>query len=144
EMEIRPAEKTIYLSKFPTGSNLNSDLFTKNEEVMVLEISPRLIRLDSIYPDDSFFVGIANEELFEDIDDIMSEFDIPLEEAEYLHEQLWELTEDNTHLYKPFALWFLHRDGEISVSHDIPKEAIVSIVKHPDSPLIKRDTELSI
>ncbi len=141
EMECRPNEKTIYLSKFVDGSNLNSNLFDQNEEIVVLQVDPSYLKLDSIYPDDSFYMGIGQEEIFEDVDDIMDEFDIPVSEAKYLLEQTFKMTNETSHEFKCFALWFLKRDGEISVSHDIPKEAIMSIHKHPESPKVKRELD---
>ncbi|KOE73901.1 hypothetical protein ACXHQ0_19450 [Vibrio antiquarius] len=137
EMECRPEEKTIYFSKHQESSNLHTNLFG-SEEVVIIEIDSSYLKLDHLYPDDSFYVGIVQEELLADVEDVMKEFDIPIEEAEYLIEQTFELSSENAIDYKPFSLWYLDKEGEVSIAHDIPKEAVIGIVKHPQSPTPKK------
>ncbi|MDW1583048.1 hypothetical protein R7Q39_11810 [Vibrio sp. 947] len=143
EMECRPEEKTLYFSKHQESSNLHTNLFD-SEEVVIIEIDSSYLKLDQLYPDDSFYVGIVQEELFADVEDVIKEFDIPIEEAEYLIEQTFELSNKNAIDYKPFALWYLSKEGEVSIAHDVPKEAILGIVKHPKSPSPKNAQSLEI
>lgn len=141
EMECRPEEKTIYFSKYQESSNLHTNLFG-SEEVVIIEIDSSYLKLDHLYPDDSFYVGIVQEELLADVEDVMKEFDIPIEEAEYLIEQTFELSSENAIDYKLFSLWYLDKEGEVSIAHDIPKEAVIGIVKHPQSPTPKKTQSL--
>lgn len=123
-MEVQPQEPVLYLSKFPNSNNLNTRLFELNEEIVSLEINPHFIDKNKIYPDDGMFAAIAMEALFEDEEDIQDIFDIPYEEAEILLAQCFNLTNDMVKDWKIFAMWYLITEGEISVAHDLPKEAI--------------------
>lgn len=123
-MEVQPQESVVYLSKFPDSNNLNTNLFELNEEIVSLEIDTSFIDKTKIYPDDGMFSAIGIEVLFEDEQEIQETFDIPHSEAEIIFNKTFELSNDNVEEWKVFAMWYLITEGEISVAHDIPPEAI--------------------
>lgn len=123
-MDVQPQEAVVYLSKFPNSNNLHTNLFDSEEELVSLEIDPSYINKNKIYPDDGMFAAIGMEALFEDEEDIKSIFDIDHNEAEILLAQCFNLSNDTVKEWKVFAMWYLITEGEISISHDIPKEAI--------------------
>lgn len=130
EMAIHPREKTIYLSRKPSSDNLHSALFDDNSPLVVIEINPSFINHDSIYPDDALFIGFGEEILFVDADDIQSD----LKCDTHLSNALLTLFESCLDKDLPDAMkhlwpWYLQEHGEISVSHDIPPNAIIDYKK---------------
>jgi hypothetical protein len=123
-MEIQPQEPVVYISRLPNSNNLNTELYETGEKIVSLRINPECIALDKIYPDDGMFAAIGNEDYFETAEEIAEILEIPMEEAEYVYEKTYELSSDNVEHWKCFSLFYLFSEGEISVSHDIPKEYI--------------------
>lgn len=126
EMAIHPESPSVYLSRKSTSDNLNTRLFEDNPQLIVIEVNPSFISLDSIYPDDALFVGFGDENVFVDAEDIACDLQCDESLAESLLEIFdnsldHELPETMKHLWP----WYLSSHGEISVTHDIPPEAIL-------------------
>lgn len=60
-MNIRPPENTVYLSRHVNSNNLNTNLFSDDSRVVVLEISTQNLDQTKIYPDDALFVAFGQE-----------------------------------------------------------------------------------
>jgi len=128
EMAIRPPEKTIYLSKHESSNNLNSELFTQNQDIVILEVSTNMINENNIFPDDAFFCGFANEDYLVDHFEVAEVFNISLKEAEKFFNVICSLSgEELVEFTKPLWNFYLIQEGEISVAQDIPKQSIINI-----------------
>lgn len=128
EMQIRPLEKTIYLSRSEYSGNLNTNLFEKNEKVVVIEIDSKDLDQNKIYPDDGMYCAFANEDLFYDAEELGEFFKIPKDEAEDLFNMMENSADmELVELTKPLWKLYLIKEGEISVAHDIKPSSIKNI-----------------
>lgn len=127
EMDIRPKEKGVYLSRHEKSNNLNSSLFDNGGKLVVLKIENSFIDQDLVYPDDGMFAAFANEDLFFDADELTSELGIDVDEADKIF-SIFENTfdADMAELMKPLWPWYLKKHGEISTSQGVPAHKIVS------------------
>lgn len=138
EMDVRPEEKTIYLSSSEFSGNLNTNLLDKEEQIVVIEINTKSIDENKIYPDDGMWCAFANGDFLDDKEEVSSFFGIPIEEGE----KLFNLMEDCTNqelvqLTKPLWKLYLIQEGEISISHDIKKGEIINIRDMKTQEIIK-------
>lgn len=135
-MEARPDSNTIYLSKYEYANNLNSNLFDKGEPIVVLEIDPSCLSMDSIYPDDGMFAAFGQEEYLEDEVEVSEVFSISIDEATAFFNELCTKTNDEiAEFLKPIWSIYLAKEGEISVSHDIPGFNVKSLKMYDNSKL---------
>lgn len=128
EMDLKPNEKTIYLSSHEYSGNLNSNLFEQDEDVIVLEIDAKIIDWDKAYPDDGMFCAFANEDYFFDEEDVSETLGISICEATSFFSELCEKKDDEiADFLKPLACVYLLSEGEFSYPIDISGHYIKSI-----------------
>jgi len=125
---IRPAEKTVYLSRHAGSSNLNTRLFEDNDPLVILSVQTDGIDESLIYPDDSIYVGFAEEHFLVDVQDVMEAMKCSPRKARRLLER-WEACYDHE---LPAAMkclwqWSLAEEGEIAVAQTIAPSSIVAV-----------------
>lgn len=164
EMDYAPAGPSVYLSRHETSSNLNANLFARNEDgspaqVVLLEIDPEQLDPDLVYPDDSMLYAMDEMclENWEDDDEeersricaaYAERYGIGEEQARRLIIACDEEGEDRyPHILKEIWREFLLVEGEIAYMGNIPPCAILAVREHDmveNSLLVRSDEELSI
>jgi hypothetical protein len=143
-MALRPPEDTVYLSKNASSNNLNTKLFDTGEEIVLLQIDPGFIDANKIYPDDALFCAFANEDVFEDAEDVAKDLGMSTESAQHLLSH-WESLDDKLLVQdmKKLWPWYLENHGEISVAQDVPASSIVCVRSYESGNIIwsKKDIE---
>lgn len=130
KMNIQPPEPTVYLSASKQSNNLNGRLLDESDRdpMVVIEINPAFIDPSKIYPDDALFIGFAQEDVFENAEEIAEALQITKEEAQTKLDH-WESLTDQELVQDMKALWpwYLADHGEISVAQDVPVHAIMAV-----------------
>lgn len=123
---IRPEEKTVYLSKKDTSDNLPITIFDK--ELVVFQIDSSYINENNIYPDDFIYDAFEREEIFVDHEELIYDYNFDEEDAEIFFYILDAINDENLPLFfKNMWALYLEKEGEIAVAHNIPPEAIISV-----------------
>lgn len=145
EMDYRPAGPSVYFSRHPQSSNVNTYLFDKGSaEIVVIEIDPTSLDPALCYPDDSMFYILDGDwlEEYEDVSpreqaNIVNAFSlkyrIGLDLAQKIFDQAMELGEGHyPQILQPIWRELLSIEGEIAYLGDVPAAAILGWKPYDD------------
>lgn len=139
EQDSHPQEKTTYFSRNHSSNNLNSTLFDTDEQIVILKVDATFFNKEKMYPDDGMFDAWNLELLFFDVEDMSSELNLPIKHCQAFFDDAEAASDlEIPELFKPFAGWYLHEHGEISITHDIPSKAILDVVDYQTGVSLKQ------